>query len=136
MPCKQRANPPTYEVTAQDKERFRKNEEILRHLLEGCSEEEFTKLHCPVCGSALTLHVHPKLHTFTVSCSASTLHLMKHDRIAEAPAWWQSRISGGWYDDISQQPTDAQAQLGANGSQPSSTLTTRTHVAAGPRRSR
>ena len=103
MPCKQRANPPRFEVTPQDEERFRKNDQILRRLLEGCSEEEFTKLRCPACGSVLTLHVHPNLRAFAVRCSVSSLHLMRHHEISKPPRWWNSRVGDDWLDDVSPQ---------------------------------
>ncbi len=136
MPCKQRANPPRFEVTPQDEERFRKNDEILRRLLEGCSEEEFTKLRCPACGSVLTLHVHPNLRAFAVRCSVSTLHLMRHDKISKPPAWWNNRVGGEWLDDVSPQPAGAQPQRGADGSQAFSSSSSRTSAAAGSRGSR
>ena len=100
MPCKRHSDQPTpteYEITPADEERFRKNDEIFRRLLEGCTEEEFTKLGCPVCGSALILNVHPELHTFSVRCPVSAAHLMRHESISEAPAWWHGRMLGGWY---------------------------------------
>jgi len=100
MPCKVRSdqpNVPKYEITPEDQERFRKIDEIFRRLMEGCTEEEFTNLRCPVCGAALIFHVHPKLHSFFVRCAASNLHLSRHGNISEAPAWWHGRIGGGWY---------------------------------------
>jgi hypothetical protein len=136
MSCKHRADPTQYDISPQDEERLRKVDAIFRHLLGGCSEREFTKLRCPVCGSALTLHVHPNLHTFAVSCTASTLHFMRHDSISEAPIWWRTRIGGGWYDDGGSQPAGAQLQRGADESQQSSSLTNRTSAAAGSRGSR
>ena len=99
MPCSQKANPQTYEITLQDEERIRKKREIIKRLIEGCSEEEFAALRCPICGSALNLHVHPNLQTFAVSCATNTLHLFMHESILAAPAWWNGRISGGWLDD-------------------------------------
>ncbi len=97
MPCQQRMNPPKYEVTSEDEERIGRIDAIIRRLKAGCSEEDFAKLRCPACGAALALHVHPNLHNFAVACTASTLHLMRHADISEAPAWWRSRITGGWY---------------------------------------
>jgi hypothetical protein len=108
MPCYQRANPPHYEITPDDEKRFRGIALIVRRLLDGCSEEDFGMLRCPQCGAALALHVHPNLHTFAVSCTVSTLHMMKHEQIAVAPAWWHHRVTSGWLD-------DAQQNASANG---------------------
>ena len=88
---------PHVEITPEDESRFRAIDAIFARLMTGCSEEEFRTLRCPVCGGALILHVNPKLHAFLVRCTTSSVHLGRHGEIAQAPEWWQSRVSGGWY---------------------------------------
>ena len=89
----------TLEGTADDERRCLAIDAIFRLLLAGCSEEEFAAFRCPVCGGGLELNVHPDLRCFFVRCVASSVHLGKHGEIEQAPAWWQSRVSGGWYGD-------------------------------------
>jgi hypothetical protein len=93
-------------VTAEDEIRIRAKEIHIRavdvifdRLLAGCSEEEFMSLRCPVCGGGLHLNLHFRLHSFSVRCSGSVTHLFRHGTIKEAPAWWHSRVLGGWMDD-------------------------------------
>lgn len=92
------------EITEADRERWRKNDAIFARLLAGCSEAEFASLQCPVCSGGLFLAVHPKLHTFFVGCSASAVHLGRHGEIEQAPVWWHSRVTRGWYDDSVSHP--------------------------------
>jgi len=100
MPCHRRANPVTLEVTVtpDDERRWRANDAIIARLLGGCSEGEFASLRCPVCDGALSLSVHPRLHSFCVRCVSSTLHLCRHGTITEAPAWWHAHVSDDWLD--------------------------------------
>ena len=98
MPCHQKANPITFEITPEDEERFRAINAIVARLVDGCSEEEFSSLRCPVCTGPLALSVHPRLRAFSVRCSSSTLHFCRHEAIATAPAWWHSYVTGGWYE--------------------------------------
>ena len=70
---------------------------IFARLLEGCSQQEFESFHCPVCSGALSLHVHPGLHSFFVRCMVSSVHLGRHGQIDSAPAWWQQHVGAGWY---------------------------------------
>jgi hypothetical protein len=100
IPCHRRANPATVEVTvtSDDEMRWRKNDAIIARLLSGCSEDEFALLRCPVCDGALSLSVHPRLHSFCVRCVSSTLHLCRHETVAAPPGWWHAHVSGGWLD--------------------------------------
>lgn len=99
MKCKQAANPPNYAVTVQDEMRFKEIDKIVQRLLQGCSEDEFAQLRCPVCAQRLVLSVHPNLRSFCVRCAANTLHFIRHESVSRAPRWWQNKISGGWFDD-------------------------------------
>ena len=99
MKCEQAANPPNYAVTAEDEMRFKEIDKIVLRLHQGCSEEEFAQLRCPVCNGAVTLSVHPSLNAFCVRCADNTLHFIRHESTSRAPRWWKKRITGGWYDD-------------------------------------
>src|SRR5688500_10267314 len=93
------SQPSNIEITDADRERWRKIDPIFSRLLSGCGEKEFATLRCPVCDGGLQLSVHLKLRSFFVRCGASSLHLGKHGEIEHPPAWWHSRVFGGWYDD-------------------------------------
>jgi hypothetical protein len=70
---------------------------IKQSLMHGCSEEIFKEMRCPICGSTLTLKVHPS-GTFFVSCSVSYLHIMMHEQCTDPPDWWKKHETKlGWY---------------------------------------
>lgn len=72
---------------------------ILCQLLQGCSEEDFTRLSCPFCGSAIRLYVHPRLRTFSLTCSVKKgSHFMRTESVQNPPRWWQSKVTYGWTD--------------------------------------
>src|SRR5687768_7596299 len=93
MPCHQRAQPISYDLTPDNERRVLAIDAIIRLVLGGCSEDEFGTLRCPVCGGSLRLNVHPNLRAFCVSCTVSSLHLCRSEEIQQAPAWWHSRVS-------------------------------------------
>lgn len=74
----------------------RASEVILDRLLAGCSEAEFDSLQCHVCSGPLFLNVHPNLHNFSIRCIANVMHFFTYGTTKEVPAWWRSRVSGGW----------------------------------------
>jgi len=72
-------------------------EQIRCLLTNGCSETEFSELHCPVCGGGLAFVVHPNGRRYFVRCEASSTHLSMHGENLNSPVWWRSHVrTGGW----------------------------------------
>ncbi|MEX2172456.1 MAG: hypothetical protein WD851_24255 [Pirellulales bacterium] len=82
---------------AETSDRFLAIESIRERLIEGCSEEEFATLYCPVCGAVLSINVHQNHSTFHVRCTRDGTHVSFHDRSDCKPAWWVAHMRGGWY---------------------------------------
>jgi len=89
---------PNIEVTDADRERWRAVDAIVERIIGGCTEEEFSRLRCPVCSAPLSINVNPKLTAFFLRCTASSLHVGKTVETATAHDWWRSKV-GGWYED-------------------------------------
>jgi hypothetical protein len=70
--------------------------DVCQRLVDGCSEDEFANMRCPVCNGHLVLH--PRGRSFSIRCKTNALHLMKHGTTEKAPKWWAKWISGGWLD--------------------------------------
>jgi len=89
---------PNTRVTDADQERWRKVDAMVEQLIAGCSEDEFSRFRCPVCGAGMSIHVHPHLTAFFLCCTSSSLHVGKTVETASAHDWWRSKV-GGWYVD-------------------------------------
>ena len=73
------------------------HDEIRRTLSIGGSEEELEAIHCPVCGGAVTFHVHPRRRMFFIRCVADTTHLAMHGVNTASPDWWEKYVEhAGW----------------------------------------
>jgi hypothetical protein len=70
--------------------------EIRGILARGCTEEEFNQLRCPVCGAALSLHVHPDLTQLNAYCSSPTMHVTLQESVAPQ-TWFKKYVGGGWW---------------------------------------
>jgi hypothetical protein len=72
---------------------------IISALKAGCTEEEFLKFRCPVCGGGLSLSVHPNRNIFFVRCKQSSIHMAVTDGVEVSVEWWASFVSRGWYSE-------------------------------------
>ena len=90
--------PIRFEVRPDDDEKFQAINDMIKSLLNGCSEAEFLQFRCPFCGNALKMDVHPGLHTFYISCARDSMHFFKTQRVENPPQWWRTKTSNGWLD--------------------------------------
>jgi hypothetical protein len=72
-------------------------EQISSDLIRGCSERDFLEMRCPMCGSELTLTIHPHGRKFFVRCQKDSTHVAMHGESATPPEWWRMKVGSGWY---------------------------------------
>jgi hypothetical protein len=75
---------------------------IVSSLASGCTQEEFSKFKCPVCGNDLSLSFHPKRDLFHLRCKQSSRHLSTHQEVEHWVDWWDKFITDGWYSETRQ----------------------------------
>ena len=73
--------------------------EIREKLTDGCSEDEFKAMRCPVCGGPLVLQVHPSLSMLTVQCIEPGFHIRLHIEPKTSPVWLKAHVGGAWTKD-------------------------------------
>lgn len=95
-PCHQRAATVRVELSMRDEQVLRAIDVIRTRLRDGCSDEEFNRMACPVCGSGLSLSVAPTLQAFHVRCPQDSTHVSFHEGVMSVPEWWQAHVKG-WY---------------------------------------
>jgi hypothetical protein len=77
---------------------------MISHLLAGCSQDEFLKFRCPVCGDGLSLFVHPNRRILFMRCKQSSTYVGVHQQLDHWVDWWANFESGGWYADTRDRP--------------------------------
>lgn len=74
-------------------------QEIKEKLMNGCSEDEFRAMRCPVCGKSLVLEVHPTRPMLIVRCTRRGLHIRWQIEPKMRPEWLDAYIGGLWVKD-------------------------------------
>lgn len=72
--------------------------ELIRQLLaNGCSEDEYASIRCPVCQASTVLNVHPRDTVLYIRCTDDSTHLSMHVESTNRQNWWLDYVSEGWY---------------------------------------